>query len=72
MLLRLFIFLEILFIHLADQSRVDPDSDSVYLCGHSLGLQPKRVRKSIDAWLKDWAEMYGYFEEILSHIMPII
>jgi kynureninase len=32
-----------------------PDgSDAVYLCGHSLGLQPKRVREYVEQELKDW------------------
>lgn len=29
----------------------------VYLCGNSLGLQPRRVRAAIDQELKDWAEL---------------
>lgn len=29
----------------------------IYLCGNSLGLQPKRVREAIDQELKDWAEL---------------
>lgn len=29
----------------------------VYLCGNSLGLQPKSVRAAIDQELKDWAEL---------------
>ena len=32
-------------------------SDCVYLCGHSLGLQPKSVRDYIDQELHDWAEL---------------
>ena len=28
---------------------------SVYLCGHSLGLQPKRAREYIEQELHDWA-----------------
>ena len=28
--------------------------DAVYLCGHSLGLQPKRVREYVEQELKDW------------------
>ena len=44
-------------IYLANKSQVDPESDSIYLCGHSLGLQPKRVRKYIDYWLNDWADL---------------
>src|SRR5580704_6667615 len=32
-----------------------PDgSEAVYLCGHSLGLQPKRVREYIEQELRDW------------------
>jgi kynureninase len=35
-----------------------PDgSNAIYLCGHSLGLQPKRVREYLDQELKDWAEL---------------
>src|SRR5271167_3240034 len=33
-------------------------SDCVYLCGHSLGLQPKTVRESVEQELKDW-ELLG-------------
>ncbi|CAF0737466.1 unnamed protein product [Rotaria sordida] len=45
-----------------DKSRTDLQSDCIYLCGHSLGLQPKRVRKFIDTWLNDWADLgvYGH------------
>lgn len=32
--------------------------DAVYLCGHSLGLQPKSVRSYVEQELKDW-EKYG-------------
>jgi len=31
--------------------------DCVYLCGHSLGLQPRTARSSIEKVLKDWAEL---------------
>ena len=36
----------------------------VYLCGNSLGLQPKGVRQSIEAELRDWADLgvEGHFE----------
>jgi len=32
-------------------------SDCVYLCGHSLGLQPKTAATYIEQELKDWAEL---------------
>jgi len=35
-----------------------PDgSDCVYLCGHSLGLQPKTVRSYLEEELEDWARL---------------
>jgi kynureninase len=45
------------FQYLVDKSRTNRDSECIYLCGHSLGLQPKRVRKWIDIWLNDWARL---------------
>jgi kynureninase len=33
-------------------------SDTIYLCGHSLGLQPKTVRSYVEQELKDW-ELLG-------------
>jgi kynureninase len=39
-------------------------SDCVYLCGHSLGLQPKTVREYVDQELKDWEVLgvEGHFQ----------
>jgi kynureninase len=35
-----------------------PDgSESIYFCGHSLGLQPKRVREYIEQELHDWEKL---------------
>jgi len=36
----------------------------IYLCGNSLGLQPKSVKSAIDQELKDWAELGvdGHFD----------
>ncbi|MEO5907309.1 MAG: kynureninase, partial [Saprospiraceae bacterium] len=30
-------------------------NDSIYLCGNSLGLQPKKVKEYVNAELDDWA-----------------
>ena len=41
-----------------EQFHIPPAPDgsaSVYLCGHSLGLQPKRAREYIEQELHDWA-----------------
>jgi kynureninase len=39
-------------------------SDAVYLCGHSLGLQPKRARAYIEQEMKDWEQLgvEGHFQ----------
>ena len=31
--------------------------DCIYLCGHSLGLEPKRVRAYVEQELEDWAKL---------------
>lgn len=31
--------------------------DSIYFCGHSLGLQPRSVQSYLDQELRDWAEL---------------
>src|SRR6516164_2069836 len=43
-----------------DQFHIPPGPDgkpSLYLCGHSLGLQPKRAREYIEQELEAWAEL---------------
>jgi kynureninase len=37
--------------------KTNTGEDSIYLCGHSLGLQPKSAREYLDQELKDWAEL---------------
>ncbi|KAJ3186664.1 hypothetical protein HDU85_007484 [Gaertneriomyces sp. JEL0708] len=42
---------------------VDMDSDCIYLCGNSLGLQPKKTRKLLEEELDVWASagVQGHF-----------
>jgi kynureninase len=35
----------------------DDGSEQAYLCGHSLGLQPRSARRYIEAELEDWANL---------------
>lgn len=39
-------------------------SDAVYLCGHSLGLQPKNAREYVEQEMKDWERLgvEGHFQ----------
>lgn len=37
--------------------KTNDGQDCIYLCGHSLGLQPKTVRAYIEQELKDWADL---------------
>ncbi len=32
-------------------------ANCIYLCGHSLGLQPKKAKDYIEQELRDWAEL---------------
>ncbi|KAL1992243.1 hypothetical protein VTN49DRAFT_4275 [Thermomyces lanuginosus] len=47
------------------------DSPSIYLCGNSLGVQPKNVRKYLDKYLRSWAikgvtgHFVGHDDELL-------
>jgi kynureninase len=36
----------------------NPNEDSIYLCGNSLGLQAKKSREYIDRELNKWATVY--------------
>ena len=42
----------------------NPEGEAIYLCGNSLGLQPKTVREDIEEELKKWEELgvEGHFE----------
>jgi kynureninase len=70
-----------------DHFHIPPHGDegpSVYLCGNSLGLQPKRVERDINQELEDWAELgveghfdgrdpwYSYHEKFSALLAPIV
>ena len=40
------------------------ERECIYLCGHSLGLQPKSAKSYIESVLQQWAQMgvHGHFE----------
>ena len=40
------------------------EDECIYLCGHSLGLQPKNTINHINVVLNNWAKMgvHGHFE----------
>ncbi len=37
--------------------RAENGEEAIYLCGHSLGLQPKRAREYIEQEMKDWQDL---------------
>ncbi|KAK1067819.1 Kynureninase (L-kynurenine hydrolase) [Friedmanniomyces endolithicus] len=49
-----------------DEKTGQDDEPSIYLCGNSLGLQPKLTRKYMQQYLDTWASkgVYGHFKEI--------
>ncbi|ORX99208.1 kynureninase [Clohesyomyces aquaticus] len=42
------------------------EEDAIYLCGNSLGLQPRRTREYINRYLDTWASkgVYGHFKPL--------
>lgn len=44
----------------------DDDEESIYLCGNSLGLQPRRTREYINRYLDTWASkgVFGHFKTL--------
>ncbi|KAF1813033.1 kynureninase 1 [Eremomyces bilateralis CBS 781.70] len=57
--------------HDGDKEPGDEDP-SIYLCGNSLGLQPKRTTEYIDRYLKTWGTqgVYGHFKEFDDALTP--
>lgn len=45
---------------LVDLEKVDPEEDSVYLCGNSLGLMPRGVRDTVGQVMQKWSDLAVY------------
>ncbi|KAK0738461.1 pyridoxal phosphate-dependent transferase [Schizothecium vesticola] len=56
----------------ADADAKDADSSCVYLCGNSLGLQPKRTATRINQYLSTWATqgVQGHFKPLEGSPLP--
>ena len=52
--------------------QADQDEESIYLCGNSLGLQPKLAKKYFQQYLDTWATkgVFGHFKEIEDSRLP--
>jgi kynureninase len=50
----------------------DDSEESIYLCGNSLGLQPRRTRPNISKYLDTWASkgVYGHFKDLEDGLPP--
>ena len=46
-------------------SREDNDEESIYFCGNSLGLQPRRTKEYVNRYLDTWASkgVFGHFTD---------
>ena len=44
----------------------DDEEESIYLCGNSLGLQPRRTREYVNRYLDTWASkgVFGHFKTL--------
>jgi kynureninase len=45
---------------------IDNSESCIYLCGNSLGIPPRRVRKYLASYVDTWASLgvYGHFKEL--------
>lgn len=55
-----------------DKPDTTANSQSTYLCGNSLGLQPTLTRKYLEEYLSTWAQkgVYGHFKPISDTHLP--
>lgn len=49
-----------------DDATAEDSTPCTYLCGNSLGLQPKRTRSYIESYLDTWSQkgVYGHFKPL--------
>lgn len=50
----------------------DDDAESIYFCGNSLGLQPRRTRDYVNRYLDTWASkgVFGHFTDYDGGLPP--
>jgi kynureninase len=50
----------------------DDDKESIYFCGNSLGLQPRRTKEYVNRYLDTWASkgVFGHFTEYHGGLPP--
>jgi kynureninase len=55
-----------------DARRDEEDEESIYLCGNSLGLQPRRTREYVGRYLDTWASkgVFGHFRDLEGGMPP--
>ena len=53
-------------------TRSDDLEESIYMCGNSLGLQPRRTREYVNRYLDTWASkgVFGHFRELEGGLPP--
>ena len=53
-------------------SQNDENEESIYLCGNSLGLQPRRTKEYVNRYLDTWASkgVFGHFTDYEGGLPP--
>jgi kynureninase len=53
-------------------SQQDDDEESIYFCGNSLGLQPRRTKEYVNHYLDTWASkgVFGHFTDYEGGLPP--
>lgn len=54
------------------KAHADEAEESIYMCGNSLGLQPRRTREYVNRYLDTWASkgVFGHFRELEGGLPP--
>ncbi|CBY00005.1 Kynureninase 1 [Plenodomus lingam] len=60
------------FGHQKHPTRNDDGEDSIYLCGNSLGLQPRRTKEYVNRYMDTWASkgVFGHFTDYEGGLPP--
>lgn len=55
-----------------DIKRLGDDEESIYFCGNSLGLQPRRTKEYVNRYLDTWASkgVFGHFTDYEGGLPP--
>jgi kynureninase len=60
------------FGHIKDADSIEAQEESIYFCGNSLGLQPRKTKEYVNRYLDTWASkgVFGHFTDYEGGLPP--